>query len=556
MKKGLIQIFLIILALLLLQSCRLASPKGDINSAADTSKYIRQDIKNNSKVEKENSFNPPEEIVSNLVPDLPINSAQGYEEGEQKFDLNVDDAPAKAFFASLVKNTEKSIMVSPRVSGNVSLHLKNVTIPQALDAVRDIYGYEYTTTSYGYKVLPAELTTELFHVDYLNIIRENNNSTGITTSQSSGGGGAGTTQSSESDSDVTTTSTNDFWLSLTESLESMIGKDEGRNVVVNPSAGLVMVKAFPNEIRQVREYLDSIQTTVNRQVIIEAKIVEIDLDAKFAAGIRLDSSRFKKLLNNKLLSAAEAAQFSNLTSLTFYTKSLETVIEALSDQGRVNTLFSQRLATANDQPAVFKVGEDEFHITDVSTTSSVNNDNQNDNNNTIGQNVTLTSLFSGIALNVTPHIDRHGGMTIHIHPVITNVTDKDKEFTVNNQGQALPLANTAVRESDSIIHAESGQVIMIGGLVRNTTTKEDGNFPILSRIPIFGDLIDNRERESKRTEMIILLKPTVIDHKTNQEQLKKAAHRFDLMSGPFKYQLERKHKKPKYKPLSTTNYIK
>jgi MSHA biogenesis protein MshL len=187
-------------------------------------------------------------------------------------------------------------------------------------------------------------------------------------------------------------------------------------------------------------------------------------------------------------------------------------------------LSSPRVATLNNQKAVIKAGTDEFFVTDISSNTVTGTAA------TTSRDVTLTPFFSGIALDVTPQISANGEVILHIHPTVSEVTDQTKSLTVSGETDQLPLAFSEIRESDSIVKAKSGQIIAIGGLMRNSTRRQNFSTPVLGRVPglkrLFGS---SREIESK-TELIILLRPIVVDDDSDWPRIiQPAADRFGAL---------------------------
>jgi MSHA biogenesis protein MshL len=185
------------------------------------------------------------------------------------------------------------------------------------------------------------------------------------------------------------------------------------------------------------------------------------------------------------------------------------------------------VATLNNQKAVIKAGTDEFFVTDVSSNTVTGTAS------TTSRDVTLTPFFSGIALDVTPQISANGEVILHIHPTVSEVTDQTKELTVSGQTDELPLAFSEIRESDSIVKAKSGQIIAIGGLMRNSSRKLEYSTPGLGRVPGLKRLFSsNREVETK-TELIILLRPIVVDDDDDWPRIiRPAADRLGALSQP------------------------
>src|SRR6266849_1674107 len=211
---------------------------------------------------------------------------------EPHFDLTVNNAPARQVFISLVESTQYSMVVHPEVAGTVSLNLKNATVTEAMETIRKVYGYEYRREGNRFLVLARGMQTRLFPVNYLNLVRRGNSNTrvaanGLTKSATTTTTSTGTTgtQTSSAGIQVDTQSLSDFWKELETTVKSIIEIGPGRKVVANPQAGLLIVRAMPDELRVVEDFLGITQTSLNRQVILEAKILDVQLNDGFQTGI-------------------------------------------------------------------------------------------------------------------------------------------------------------------------------------------------------------------------------------------------------------------------------
>jgi MSHA biogenesis protein MshL len=494
---------------------------------------------------------PPPEVRNALL--LPLPSLPPVV--EERFDIAVDQAPAATFFMSLVADSDTNMVVHPSVTGTISLKLKNVTLDEAMQLVRQAYGYEYEKSGLGYVVLPQRMQSQIFQVSYLNVQRQGESETRVssgqatqvtprnnsTTNRSTGersGSGANITGSR-----IKTSTEADFWKELKESIETLIGTEDGRNVVISPQSGVVIVRALPSEIREVENFLEQVQASVHRQVVLEAKVIEVELNDGFQAGINwadLVSGGQNPLVvgqtgggtifdeGRSLLAGAEGnlnplnpvpvenaltSGFGGVFSLIYTSNDFSAFIELLKTQGDVQVLSSPRVSTVNNQKAVIKVGTDEYFITNVQT------NNQTGNTADLSSvDIELTPFFSGIALDVTPQIAADHEIILHIHPTISEVEDQTKQFTVNGRAQELPLALSKVRESDSIVRARSGQLVVIGGLMEDISKRLQAATPGLGDIPVLGNLFKHQKNSSKKSELVILLRPVVVEEQQDWDR--------------------------------------
>jgi MSHA biogenesis protein MshL len=484
----------------------------------------------------------PDVVSQALLPPLKILIPSGPRAVEPKFDLVVSNAPANQVFMGIVSGTRYSMLVHPDVTGTISVNLKDVTVLEALDAIRELYGYDYKLDGTRIYIQPLTLQTHVFQVNYLMSQRKGTSEITVTsgsiTSNTSGSTSAGSTTSPTTSSSglqsskISTTSNTDFWGELKDALTTIVGVGNGRSLVVSPQSGVVVVKAMPTELRAVAQYLRATQISVDRQVILEAKIIEVRLSDSSQSGINwagfdrsnnfrgglgtntqnvalpggaLNAGTTLSSLLGSGLATASGATTGGLFGLAFRTSSFAALLEFLESQGNVSVLSSPRIATLNNQKAVLKVGTDEFFVTNVSTSTTTGTAT------TSSPTVTLQPFFSGIALDVTPQIDENNNITLHIHPSVSDVTSVNKSISLGASGTLnLPLASSAVSETDSIVRAQDGQVVAIGGLMRSTSLSDNSQIPGIGEVPIVGELFKHTNRSVSKRELVILLKPTVV----------------------------------------------
>lgn len=497
----------------------------------------------------------PSDVSKGLLPPLEITVPDGRKtQVEPRFDLSVSGAPARQVFMGIVEGTPYDIVLPPDLSGNVTLNIKDVTVPEALKALREAYGYEYRREGNRFFILGRDMQTRLFNVNYLNLVRKGKSDTRVTATglsssgTTAGGTTAASTTSSQSGVQVATDSQSDFWKDLQTTLVALVGTDGGRKVIVSPQTGVVAVRATPNELRLVEDYLGATHASLNRQVMLEAKVIEVQLNDGFQAGINWAKLHgdytFGMVGGGRSLTGTgqpgtsettgntfnlnpatglfntgtgtNSSAFGGIFSIAAKSDSFAAFLELLQSQGKVQVLSSPRVSTVNNQKAVIKIGTDEFFVVKQDLTLA----------NVSGQSTVTTELapfFSGIALDVTPQIDEGGNINLHIHPSVSDVTTK----TIST-GAATPIstARSSVQESDNIVRAQSEQIIVIGGLMKEGTTDENSSVPLLGDIPVVGNLFKQRRITRIKRELVILLKPTVLNTVNDwSEEVKDAQER-------------------------------
>jgi MSHA biogenesis protein MshL len=569
-------------ATLLLSACQIMPEKD-----TPTMPSIQKSLEDAETKQQSKAVEPPLEVQRALLP--PASSTLGVIKPEvPTFDVSVNEAPARQLFMSLVDGTQDNMVVHPDVSGTLTLDLKNVSTEDVLATVRDVYGYEYRYSHGVYQVFPSRMRSQVFKVNYLDIERTggsrtrvssgqitqssdngsnggnsaNNNSNSSGNSSTSGSNPNNSGQNGFSGAQITTRSEADFWLDLDTSLKMIIGEEDGRKVVINPLSGTVLVRAMPRELLDIKQYLDILQDSVSRQVIIEAKILEVELNDAFQTGVnwnalidfggnyqtKIGQVGGGTIFNNGVSELAGtivplknlaltdgASAFGGVFALQAHLGDFNTLIELLKTQGDVQVLSSPRVSTVNNQKAIIKVGTDEYFVTDIDVQTDVAVGVSNRS-----ADVTLTPFFSGVALDVTPQIDSNGRITLHVHPAISQVVADNKDLGVvtsssdeDNNSLRVPLAKSTIRETDTIVQAENGQVVVIGGLMQELVRDDVASTPFLGDMPVIGNMFRHTRKMSTKTELVILLRPVVVNsNRVWQQQVQQATQRFRAIQHP------------------------
>lgn len=518
---------------------------------------------------------PAEPADKSLMPPLAPQAAADAAAAEPRFDLSVVNAPATQVFMALVSGTRYSMLLPPDVSGSLTVNLKDVTVMEALDTIRELYGYEYRVQGKRIFIEPNTIKSRVFQINYLSSRRQGSSDLRVTgssmTAGSTGGtpgttattatptagqpapAGTGTPSSARSNdtSRVSMTTDSDFWGDLSRALATIVGNAENRSVVVNPSSGVVLVRALPNELRNVEKYLRATQLVAERQVMLEAKIIDVTLSEDFQSGVNWSAFNGNKNRSSigvvqpgTILRTQPGEALSNIPSaavqatnrtdeifsgdgtfvpgkagliaasalgkgfigLAFQTANFAALLNFLETQGSVSVLSSPRIATLNNQKAVLKVGTDELFVTNITSSTTTTT-----TGSVSSPSVTLQPYFSGISLDVTPQIDEDGNIILHVHPAVSTVAEKEKVIDLGSLGiYRLPLAASSINETDSIVRVQDGNIVAIGGLMRQEQSSDRSQLP--GATGAVANALGQRASALRKRELVILIKPTMIDN--------------------------------------------
>lgn len=537
---------------LALAACQSGPPRGQVQSAIDAALTPPPAERAAAKV--------PERITQALLPSIDGPALPTPALPEPRFDLAVTNAPAAQVFQAIVSGSRYSMLLPPSISGSVSVNLKEVTVAEALEVMRELYGFEYRIEGTRVFVQSASLQTRVFQIAYPSGRRNGRTETrlvsgSITSTLNSqpggGGGGGGGGDSGAEGSQVTTIHEVDFWREIDAALKAIVGNADGRQTVLSPHSGVLVVRAFPRDMREVEGFLRSSRIAIERQVMLEAKIVEVSLKDGYESGINWaafdragqhvmstgsDIGRINvpgglgraagiptgsltttvdatatpvsvvSTTLGQLLASPMSSGTSGVLGLAFTSNSFVSLLAFLETQGSVQVLSSPRVAATNNQKAVLRVGSDDFFITNVSTSTTT----------TAAGSVTTPTIntqafFSGISLDVTPQIDENGFVTLHIRPVVSNVTERSRIVNLGTLGNfTLPLASSSVNEADTVVRVRDGVTVAIGGLMTQVQSDDDSRVPVAGDVPLLGNLFKRTNRVLQKRELVFLLRPTVI----------------------------------------------
>ncbi len=419
--------------------------------------------------------------------------------GTGSFDVEVVDGDLRLLLSVVGANFGLNVVMDRDIAETVSLNLIDVTLEEALEVILFPLELEYQLDGDLLRVTRPQMESRTFEFDYVTTQRTLSRS--LSTSASTGGGGGGGNATGGqtagggagggggSSTSISGTEETNLLEDIEEGLQEL--KSDDGTVIYNQMAGLIFATDFRRNLDTIATYLEMVQNAVNRQVVIEARIIEVKLNDDFQAGID-----WSAIVGNLTLTQAFGAARSGFT-MQATDGNYSALIQALNQRGTVNVLSSPTVATLNNQPAIMRVGTQDVFFT---TTTQVD-----PRTGTIIQTATTPNTINvGVVLDVTPQISGDGIITMNIHPTITERTGQ----ATSPDGSSVPIVD--VRESDTVVRVAEGETIVISGLISDRTLEAETRVPVLGSLPLIGNLFRKVSRENRKTDLVILLTPRIL----------------------------------------------
>lgn len=516
---------------------------------------------------------PPVTVNAYVPPPKPAPKPQTYS-------VVVNEVPAKELLFAMARDTKLNIDIHPGIRGVVTLNAINETLPAILDRIAEQVSIRYKLDGDTLVVMPDTPYIDTYHVNYVNLDRNTTSSIGVSTQIAATGSSAQTTGTQQaaagggnsSSTTVTSTSNNNFWEVLTENIRRIIRStnsaalsaeeraareevlrtaqtsrlqqaeavaragagaatlfntafgssgsgqaDDAKNdVIVNPVAGTVTVLATQRQHKLIRQYLDSVQTAAQRQVLIEATIVEVTLKDQYKAGV--DWSRIASgtgfSFNTNPAAATNLANSLNPYFAIGYgnaNANFNVTLNLLQSFGKTRVLSSPKIMALNNQTALLKVVDNVVYFSiqvQQGTTSSSGIVTQPT------YSTTAHTVPVGVVMSVTPQVNSDGMVSLTVRPTISRIVDFKNDpnpaLVVNGTQIKNPVPEIQVREMESVLQIESGQTVILGGLMQDDRSRDRDSIPGLGDIPGVGAVFGQREDQAKQTELVIFLRPTII----------------------------------------------
>jgi MSHA biogenesis protein MshL len=475
-------------------------------------------------------------LVALLVLSLP---ARGAVQDDTTITLVTSDwVDVRDILSNVAQSADLGLQMAPDASGKVNVHLENVSVTAALDAILEPIHLGYEIIDGILIIYKRSLVTRWFDFNYPVTVREGRGELMISAGSTGGGGssgggggssgGGGSGGSQENQSHVTSKATMSIWPMIVGSLTTLVfqgtepyggsvdeegmsvslSDSEGRSLVVNAMAGIIQVTAEWDRMNRCEGLLQRMEASLLRQVAIEVKIFEVNLTDEHKTGI--DWSAIAD--PDYDLSFQNAPELDPALSFVVDTKDLYLVFDIIQEQGSIKVLSSPQITTLNNQKAVVRIVREEvFYAAEVQPAIIANG---------VASEaiVAYTPLVYpiGVVLDVTPQIGGDRTVTLNVHPTITNVVDV--VFSPNLDSQPV----VAVRELDTVGTVRSGQTLVIAGLMSEFFDEQESGVPLLKDIPLLGYLFKNTKKLQRNIELVMLLTPTIMDEKILQDRAEEA----------------------------------
>ncbi len=486
---------------------------------------------------------PAEGSIPELVSATPTLPAPEPVIDEATHTVIVYDVPVSELLFSLARDSDLNLDIDPDVTGNISLNAVEQPLNLLLERIAEISGTTYQINNNVLRVRKDSPQLRSYAVDYLNIIRSSVGSVAVSTQISSTGQSAGDSEAglgdtgNSSDTLVSNVTEHNFWATLENNIGKILNReqsgesgddDSNPDIIINRESGIIAVRATERQHKQVRDFINRIQSSTQRQVLIEATIAEVTLSDSYQAGIDwnlINSDASSGVTVNQAITdvslTAPPAFTLSVSDLSFNGNELQATLRALETFGDVSVMSSPKVMAMNNQTALLKVVDNLIYFTvevNIDTSSTVVG----------GGNLTtfqtdINTVPVGFVMSVTPFIDSTGSVILNVRPTISRVIDfvRDPNPALADANVISQIPVIQVREVESILKINSGDIAVIGGLMQDEIERSNRGVPFLKRLPMVGAAFKYDDDQSKKTELVIFLQPTVIENASLNGDLSK-----------------------------------
>ncbi len=397
-----------------------------------------------------------------------------------------------------------------------NIHVTNYTLDELLKFLlgdNNIF-YNYDDKSKVLKI--GYYKTKSFYIDYVSFTSRKSTSNKVINTGSSDNSNDNTNNTGTTGGNDTTTMSYSseflFWKKIKDEINSILEREKSKGdkitpALINQDAGIVTVTGTKKQLNAVEDYIKIMMKRLHKQIMIEARIIEVQYNSDHTTGI--DWSKFKLTLNGSS-DATKSRVGGVLTNNGFvkpnyligYNFSMAGLLNFLKTQGDVKIVSNPKIMTLNNQPAVINVGTEINYRYDSGSTVTTSS-----GGTTTTPNYDTGSTFVGVTLDITPQISQNNSIILKINPVISAVA----QTHIDSNGVPFLAPDIKIKQLSSIVKVKNNSKILIGGLISKNINKIDTRVPILSSIPILGNVFKSNKNITTRSELIIVIIPHIID---------------------------------------------
>lgn len=522
---------LLFLAVLLLIGCApqpLAPSSGHLHSQSEPPPPVTTTI-------------PPPVLNVPYVPPPPPQTSK-----TELFTVTVDQVPAKELLFALARDAKLDVDIDPRIKGVVSMSAINQTLPQLLDRIAKQLDLRYQLHNNQLSISLDLPYVQTYKVDYVNMSRDSESK--IVTTQLSGKTNTldNSSLGSNSQTSVTNISKNRFWETLEKNINAILLTEERltitrrkqlkastktdepsaaktdteeekeekviqNNVMINPESGMISVRATSRQHSEIQKLLQKTSASIQRQVLVEATIVEVILNDQYQSGINWQRLGGKfNIIQHFTPINADTPPFYGLTYQDHNSANgdISIGVKLLETFGHTKVLSSPKVVTLNNQTAILKVVDNHVYF----TTSVKETEGTSNSARRITYETIINTMPEGLTISITPQISDDDNVMLNVRPTITRIIGykNDPNPALASAGITNQIPVSQIREIESLLKVRSGQIIVMGGLMQNTAKQQTDGLPMLSKLPLVGDLFSQRDDQYKKSELVIFLRPVVI----------------------------------------------
>lgn len=408
-----------------------------------------------------------------------------------------DPTPIVDLLLMLVRNTRLSVVPDPDVQGTFRGELKDVTLRQALEMILQPHGFDYSVQGNLVRVFKRRLETRRFDLNYVVTRRSGSRtlaaSNSITPSASGMNQMTGGTQQGSS-AEVTGKDDGDIFSDLATGVQTLLSPEGRFNM--DKKAAMLQATDYPDRLDQIQLYVEAVQNRATRQVQIQAKVIEVSLHDDFSAGINwnliIERAGDAVSLTQKVVPSSGGTMTVGLNI-----KDFTGLLNAFASQGKVNVMASPTVNALNNEPAIMRVGTQDVFFKTTTQTDAVTG-------RILQTTVEPQAITEGVVLSVTPQIAADGMINMSITPSLTERTGQ----ATSRFGDTVPVLS--VRETDTLVRVRENETIVIAGLMEERLRREQRSVPFLGDLPVIGAIFRSETTSRRKTDLVILLTPTVM----------------------------------------------